>query len=226
MPTPEIIPYDTLPGSPYYQEFYQVYEKDLVLTQKEKEAAIWWGDDPDVTFTPPGHSYYIATLAIEKEMLPLIKCAEAYAKVSLSVADAFINCWKWKYHFFSERPNTFIPKYIDQEWESFWPDPPFPCFPSGHAIQAAAAAVALEDVYGDKFNFVDKAHEGRERDEVRDTDFVIRPFDSFWGAAQETADSRFWGGIHTPQDNIVGLEEGSKIARNVIALNWENNNQK
>ena len=226
LPTPEIIPYDTVPGSPYYNEFLQVYEKDKVLTQQEKEAAIWWGDDPDVTFTPPGHSYYIATLAIEKEMPSLIKCAETYAKVGLSVADAFINCWKWKYYFFSERPNTFIPKYIDQEWESFWPDPPFPCFPSGHAIQAAAAAVALQDIYGDKFNFVDKAHEGRERDDVRDTDFVIRSFDSFWGAAQETADSRFWGGIHTPQDNIVGLEEGSKIARNVIALNWENNNQK
>ena len=226
LPTPEIIPYDTVPGSPYYNEFLQVYEKDKVLTQQEKEAAIWWGDDPDVTFTPPGHSYYIATLAIEKEMPSLIKCAETYAKVGLSVADAFINCWKWKYYFFSERPNTFIPKYIDQEWDSFWPDPPFPCFPSGHAIQAAAAAVALQDIYGDKFNFVDKAHEGRERDDVRDTDFVIRSFDSFWGAAQETADSRFWGGIHTPQDNIVGLEEGSKIARNVIALNWENNNQK
>lgn len=226
LPTPEIIPYDTVPESPYYNEFLQVYEKDKVLTQEEKEAAIWWGDDPDVTFTPPGHSYYIATLAIEKEMPSLIKCAETYAKVGLSVADAFINCWKWKYYFFSERPNTFIPKYIDQEWESFWPDPPFPCFPSGHAIQAAAAAVALEDIYGDKFNFVDKAHEGRERDDVRDTDFVIRSFDSFWGAAQETADSRFWGGIHTPQDNIVGLEEGSKIARNVIALNWVNNNQK
>lgn len=220
--TPEIIPYDTLPGSPYYNEFLQVYEKDKILTQEEKETAIWWGDDPDVSFTPPGHSYYIATLAIEKAQPSLIECAETYAKVSLSVADAFINCWKWKYHFFSERPNTFIPKYIDQEWESFWPDPPFPCFPSGHAIQAAAAAVALEDVYGDNFGFVDRAHEGRERDEVRETDFVIRSFDSFWAAAQETADSRFYGGIHTAQDNTVGLEEGTRIAQNVIALNWKN----
>ncbi|MBT8307863.1 MAG: vanadium-dependent haloperoxidase [Maribacter sp.] len=220
--TPEIIPYDTLPGSPYYNEFLQVYEKDKILTQEEKETAIWWGDDPDVSFTPPGHSYYIATLAIEKAQPSLIECAETYAKVSLSVADAFINCWKWKYHFFSERPNTFIPKYIDQEWESFWPDPPFPCFPSGHAIQAAAAAVALQDIYGDNFGFVDRAHEGRERDEVRETDFVIRSFDSFWAAAQETADSRFYGGIHTAQDNTVGLEEGTRIAQNVIALNWKN----
>jgi hypothetical protein len=225
IPKPQIIPYDTLPGSDYYNEFLEVYEKDKILTQKEKEAAIWWGDDPDVSFTPPGHSYYIATLAVEKEKPALIKCAETYAKVSISVADAFVNCWKWKYHFFSERPNTFIPKYIDQEWESFWPDPPFPCFPSGHAIQAAAAAVALENIYGADIGFIDRSHEGRERDEVRETDFVIRSFDSFWEAAQETADSRFYGGIHTAQDNTVGLEEGSKIAQNVIALNWYNNQE-
>ncbi|MGB5553205.1 MAG: vanadium-dependent haloperoxidase [Flavobacteriaceae bacterium] len=221
-PLPQMLPYDTVPGSPYYQEFVQVYEKDRVLTQKEKEAAIWWGDDPDVTFTPPGHSYYFATLAIEKDKPSLIKSAEVYAKIGMAAADAFINCWKWKYHFFSERPNTFIPKFIDPEWESFWPDPPFPAFPSGHAIQAAAAATVLEDAFGKEFHFVDKAHEGRERDDVKDTDFVIRSFNSFWEAAQETADSRFYGGIHTPQDNKVGLEEGLKIAQNVNFLHWQN----
>ena len=218
---PEFIPYDTVPDSPYYQEFIEVYEKDLELTREEKEAAIWWGDDPDVTFTPPGHSYYIATLALEQERPSLIKCAETYAKTGIAVADAFINCWQWKYHFFSERANTYIPKFIDEEWESFWPDPPFPAFPSGHAIQAAAAATVLEDTFGKKFHFMDRAHEGRERDEVRDTDFVVREFDSFWEAAQETADSRYYGGIHTPQDNRVGLEEGIKIAQHVLALNWE-----
>ncbi|MCJ7467982.1 MAG: vanadium-dependent haloperoxidase [Maribacter sp.] len=221
IPDPEYLSYDTVPGSPYYEEFMKVYRKDAILTQKEKEAAIWWGDDPDVTFTPPGHSFYIASLALEKMGPPLIKCAEVYAKTGMAVADAFIDCWKWKYHFFTERPNTFIPKYIDQEWESFWPDPPFPAFPSGHAIQAAAAATVLEDAFGKNFQFKDKAHEGRARDDVRETDFVIRSFDSFWAAAQETADSRFYGGIHTPLDNKVGLEEGAKIANNVIALHWK-----
>lgn len=222
LPFPEMIPYDTLPGSPYYQEYLYVYEKDLILTQKDKEAAVWWGDDPDVTFTPPGHSYYFATLAVEKARPPLIECAQVFAKMGMATADAFINCWKWKYHFFSERPNTFIPRFIDEEWESFWPDPPFPAFPSGHAIQAAAAATVLEDSFGKEFHFEDRSHEGRPRDEVRDTDFVIRSFDSFWAAAQETADSRFYGGIHTPQDNKVGLEEGVKIAENVNNLSWKN----
>ncbi|TMU56333.1 vanadium-dependent haloperoxidase [Flagellimonas algicola] len=217
---PYMIPYDTIPGSPYYEEYMEVYKKDLALTQEEKEAAIWWGDDPDVSFTPPGHSYYYVTLAVEKKLPSMIEAAEAYAKTSIAVADAFINCWEWKYHFFSERPNTFIPKFIDQEWESFWPDPPFPAFPSGHAINAGAMATVLEHEFGKEVQITDRAHEGRERDEVRDTDFVVRSFNSFWEAAQETADSRFYGGIHTPQDNRVGLDEGMKIAQNVINLNW------
>jgi hypothetical protein len=223
---PQIIPYDTTPGSPYYKQFENVYHKDLELTQLEKEAAIWWGDDPDVSFTPPGHSYYFATLALDGHDSTMIECAQVFAQVGMAVADAFINCWKWKYQFFTERPNTFIPKYIDEEWESFWPDPPFPSFPSGHAIQAAAAATVLEHNFGKEFTFTDRAHEGRERDELKETDFVIRSFDTFWEAAQETADSRFYGGIHTQLDNEVGLEKGIEIAKNVYALQWKKTDEK
>ncbi|WP_375324116.1 vanadium-dependent haloperoxidase [Flagellimonas sp. GZD32] len=221
IPKPYMIPFDTVPDSPYYKQFVEVYVKEQTLSKKEKEAAIWWGDDPDVTFTPPGHSYYIATLVVEEKSPNLIEATEAYAKTAIAVADAFIKCWEWKYHFFSERANTYIPKYIDPEWESFWPDPPFPAFPSGHAIQAASSATVLEGIFGKEFVFVDRAHEGRERDEVRDTDFVPRHFNTFWEFAQETADSRFYGGIHTPQDNEVGLINGKIIAENVLALDWE-----
>ncbi|MEM8891992.1 MAG: phosphoesterase, partial [Bacteroidota bacterium] len=113
------------------------------------------------------------------------------------------------------------PEYIDRNWESFWPDPPFPAFPSGHAIQAAASSRVLEEVYGNAFTFIDSSHVGRERDEVRDVDFVERPFETFWGVAIETADSRFFGGIHTPQDNEVGLTEGTRIAKHVTDLKWK-----
>ncbi|MCB0855336.1 MAG: phosphoesterase, partial [Bacteroidetes bacterium] len=62
IPLPDMIPYDTTKGSPYYQQFLAVYEKEQTLTREEKETALWWGDDPSDTFTPPGHSYYLATL--------------------------------------------------------------------------------------------------------------------------------------------------------------------
>ena len=218
---PSVIPFDTVPNSPYYQQFLAVYQQEKVLTQDQKEAAIWWSDDPDETFTPPGHSYYLANTVVKQANPPLIKCAETYAKVGMAVADAFTNCWKWKYQFFTERPNTFVTEHIDPTWESFWPDPPFPAFPSGHAIQAAATATVLTDLFGDKFSFTDNAHVGRKRDELRNTDFKARHFNSFWEVADETAKSRFYGGIHVPQDNNAGLEKGKVVGDNINGLNWK-----
>jgi len=220
IPAPTMTPYDTTPGSAYYQQYMQVYEKDKVLTQDEKEAALWWGDDPAETFTPPGHSYSLASLALRKTNPPLIKWAETYARIGMSVADAFTCCWKWKYYYFSERPNTFITQFIDKEWESFWPDPPFPAFPSGHAIQSAAAATVLTDLFGESFAFTDSTHVGRPPDGLRDVEFKARSFPSFWAFAQETANSRFYGGIHTLQDNQAGQEAGISIGKAVNALPW------
>lgn len=221
LPIPYMIPFDTSENSAYYQQFKAVYDKEKTLTQEEKEIAIWWADDPDATFTPPGHSFYIATVAIKTLKPDLIKCAATYAHVGLAISDAYVNCWKWKYHYFSERPNTYITEHIDQRWESFWPDPPFPAFPSGHAIQGAAAATVLIELYGPDFAFTDDSHVGRERDEIRDTDFKARAYKGFWDFARESANSRFYGGIHTPQDNQTGLEQGAVIASNVNSLRWK-----
>jgi hypothetical protein len=222
MEIPLLIEYNAIKNSKYYNEFASVLEKSKTLTQGEKEAALWWGDDPGETFTPPGHSYYLATIVIRKTNPELIKCAETYARVGIAVADAFINCWKWKYHFYSERPSSYISKNMDAHWESFWPDPPFPAFPSGHATQAAAVATVLSDLYGEHFDLVDDAHVGRPKDELRQVEFKPRSFSSFWQVAEETANSRFYGGIHSPQDNAVGLTEGAKMGRNVNALSWHN----
>ena len=220
MAAPDFIPYDTVPGSPYYAQFRAVYDKERSLTQAEKEAALWWGDDPADTFTPPGHSYYLATLLLEQEGASLITCAETLARTGMAVADAFINCWRWKFNVFSERPNTYIPAFIDPEWESFWPDPPFPAFPSGHAVQAAAAAEVLIDLHGDEHVLADASHAGRQRDVVRGVDFRTRNYTRLSEVAREVADSRFYGGIHTPQDNDRGLERGADIGQHVNALRW------
>ncbi|WP_420460369.1 vanadium-dependent haloperoxidase [Neolewinella sp.] len=222
MAAPAFIAFDTVPGSPYYAQFRSVYDKGRTLTQAEKEAALWWGDDPAETFTPPGHSYYLATMILEQEGASLISCAETLARTGIAVADAFINCWRWKFEVFSERPNTFIAAHIDAEWESFWPDPPFPAFPSGHAVQAAAAAEVLMDLHGDDHVLMDASHEGRQRDVVRDVEFRTRNYTRLSELAREVADSRFYGGIHTPQDNERGLERGADIGRHVNGLQWRN----
>jgi membrane-associated phospholipid phosphatase len=162
----------------------------------------------------------LASLTVKLKQPDLITAAETYARVGLSVADAFVACWRMKYHYFSERPSTFISEHIDDEWEPFWPDPPFPAFPSGHATQASAVATVLTNLYGDKINIVDNTHAGRSMNKLRKVEYKERVFSSFWEVAEETAYSRFLGGIHSTLDNRIGLEEGAKIGQHVNSLKW------
>jgi len=223
MPIPAIIPFSTDPASDYYKMYKAVYEKDKILTLEEREIAAWWGDDPTETFSPPGHSYYIATVAVRNSNAGIMKASEAFARVGIAVADAFINCWEIKYTYFNERPSSFVNKYIDQSWRQFWPEPPFPAFPSGHSMHSAAMATVLTDLFGEPFSFTDHSHENyRRTDDLRflDLTYPARSFTSFWEAANESAYSRFLGGIHTQQDNEIALQEGKKVGENVNALQW------
>jgi len=217
---PAIIPYSTQVTSSFFAQNLEVYTKNKSLTQEEKEISIWWADDPSETFTPPGHSYNLARIAITTAKADLAKSAEALAKVGIAVNDAFICCWKCKYIYNNQRPYTYVRYFIDPNWIPFWPAPPFPGFTSGHATQSAATATVLADVFGSNFTFTDNSHIGRIRDTKRNVDFKARSFKSFWETAEESAYSRFLGGIHTRQDNDTGLREGRKVGQIINGLNW------
>ena len=81
-------------------------------------------------------------------------------------------------------------------------------------------AEVLTDLWGTSFELTDEAHKNRARDDFRKVDFKARHYNSFWEVAEETAMSRFYGGIHTEQDNNVGLAQGKRIGANVNALPW------
>jgi hypothetical protein len=221
LPIPKIITYNHQTKSEYFAQMFEVYNKRKKLTQEEKEIANWWGDDPSETFSPPGHSYNLATITVRKAQPDLFKAAETYARVGMAVADAFINCWKTKYTYHAQRPYSFIYYNIDTLWDLYWPEPPFPAFYSGHAGQASAAATVLTDLYGENFKFTDDSHIGRPKDTERLIEYKARSFTSFRAAAEESANSRLYGGIHTRQDNEVGLAEGQKVGSNINSLSWK-----
>ncbi|GAB3502963.1 hypothetical protein GCM10027341_31440 [Spirosoma knui] len=220
LPMPKPLPYSTDTKSAFFGQYLDVYAKSKNLTQTEKEIAVWWADNPGETFTPPGHSYSIARIAIVTAKADLAKAAETLARTGISVADAFILCWRCKFVFNNIRPYSYVRLAIDPKWIPFWPAPPFPGYPSGHATQSSSAATVLTALYGDNFSFTDDSHIGRTRDAQRNVDFKPRTFTSFMQAAQESADSRFYGNIHTKQDNETGLTEGQKIGANINALAW------
>lgn len=218
--TPEMLPFSRVMTSDYFKMMEEVYQSNSRLSQAEKEIAAWWGDDPTESFTPPGHSYSIANQVVKQSKSDIFAAAEIYARVGMAVADAFVNCWKAKYKYHCERPSTYIRANINPSFVQFWPEPPFPAFYSGHSVQGASSATVLEDLLGSNYAFTDSSHVGREKDFIRNIDYKVRKFNSFWEAAEESAMSRFYGGIHTKLDNQVGLLEGKKIGKNINQLKW------
>lgn len=220
---PAMEPYSTDTASKYYKMYREIYDHDPKLTLAERETAAWWGDDPTETAAPPGHSFHLTGIAIKQSDASLMKAAEAYARTGMAVADAFIHCWKVKYTYFNERPSGYAHRNYDLYFVQFWPEPPFPAFPSGHSIQSAAAATVQTALFGDNFAFTDRLHEGHRRyDDARflDLTYPARHFNSFMEAALECGYSRLLGGIHTSQDNDAGRADGIKIGEHVNALKW------
>jgi len=220
LPIPDPVPYSTDPASECYKLFKDVYDKNKVLTEEEKRIAAWWADDPTQSFSPPGHSYNLATIAITSKKADMFVAAEAYAKVGMAVADAFINCWKCKYVYHSGRPNSYILANIDDKYAQFWPEPPFPAFTSGHATQSAATAMVLVSVFGNNFPLVDNTYEGRLPD-FNNIEYRSRTFRNIDETAKECAYSRFLGGIHTQQDNDKGATQGYTIGEHIASLSWK-----
>jgi len=220
LPVPTIIPFSTDPSSGNYKLFNEVYLKRTSLTEEDMRIAAWWADDPTQTASPPGHSYNLATIAVTSSEADIYTSAEAYAKVGMAVADAFICCWKVKYTYHSTRPFPFIRAHINKNYEQFWPEPPFPAFSSGHATQSAATAVALTSIFGDTFPLVDNTYENRVPDFIG-IPYPPRKYKNIQETATECAYSRFLGGIHTRQDNETGSKQGNSIGENVTSLKWK-----
>lgn len=221
IPIPEMEKYSIDRNSAYYKDFEEIFNITNKLTQEQKEIAIWWADDPSETAAPAGHSYALARQLLIQQKKGLFETALTYAKVGISVADAFTCCWKVKFTYHSERPANYIRRNIMANFVQFWPEPPFPAFPSGHATQISAAATAMISVFGNDVIFTDNTYLGRTKDSFRNVDFKPRSYMNIWQAAEECGESRLYGGIHIRQDNTGGLNLGKTVGENVSKIAWK-----
>jgi hypothetical protein len=209
LPAPLAYSEDTT--SPFYLEAMEVYEAVNGLTAEQREIARFWADDPVRTSTPPGHSISILSQILESEGATLDKAAEAYARLGIALAEAFISCWQDKYLYNLLRPVTYIQAHIDGDWKPLLTTPPFPEYPSGHSVQAGAAAEVLTGLFGESYGFIDSTHPG----------YAPRLFSSFDDMAQEVAISRLFGGIHFRTAIEQGIEQGTCIGMKVNALKFK-----
>ncbi len=119
-------------------------------------------------------------------MLNPPRAARIYASAAVASYDCFIACWDAKYAYWGIRPDQY-----DTTYKSLLPTPPFPGYPSGHAVMSGM----MDELYSYFFPS-DKAY--------------------FAKVAKDGAESRFQAGIHFRTDNEVGLDLGRKVAGKVI----------
>ena len=219
---PPPTPFSSDENSQFYKEALEVYNlgNDSISVEEKKDIASFWDCNPFVShfsghvmfatkkISPGGHWIGITKLAALKAKLDFMKTAEAYAWVSIGLADAFISCWDEKYRSELIRPETYINKYIDDKWMPTLQTPPFPEYTSGHSVASATTAEILTHLFGEDFEFEDTVE--------KEFGLPTRNFQSFKQAASEAAMSRLWGGIHYMPAIVNGSRQGSNLGSFIV----------
>jgi hypothetical protein len=209
------------PNSDYCKEVMKIKTAIENLTDEQKHMADFWDDNPfklnvsghimyaTKKFSPPGHWESIVGIAAKKAKADFPTTVYAYAKTSIALFDAFIQCWDVKYTYNTVRPETVINKTLDMEWRPYLQTPPFPEYTCGHSTCSSAAAEALTSVFGDNFAYTD----------TTELEFGIknRSYTSFRNAAEENNWARFYGGIHFHHSCIVSTELGKKVGDLIVS---------
>jgi len=119
------------------------------------------------------------------------RAARAYALVSAVQFDTFIASQDGKYAYWYIRPSQLDPGIFP-----LFPVPSHPSYPSNHSSFSAARSEVLAYLFPDHADFIR-------------------------AAGKEAGDSRIWGGIHYPMDNIAGVNLGKAVAG--VFINWAEN---
>lgn len=112
----------------------------------------------------------------------------AYVQMVLAegMADAFMECWKVKYLYWTKRPDM-----ADSSIRTAIPNPNFPSYVSGHATISYAAGTILAHLF------------------PNDAEAILKD-------AETAKNTRLWAGIHFAHDNDEGEKLGVAIAEFII----------
>jgi hypothetical protein len=214
------IEFDTVPGSPFYNQAMEVYKAVNELDKENEEIALFWDCNPLQTqvmghfnfasrqLNPGGHWLNIVKITCQGAEFPLMRVAQIYALASIGMNDAFLLAWYEKYRSSLIRPVTYINRYIDPNWHPRLETPPFPEHPSAHSVVSTSIAVILTDLVGHDIEFID--------DSEKPFGLAVRSFRSYNDAATEAAFSRLPGGIHYRLGITAGISTGEKMGKLVI----------
>lgn len=219
-PPPGLPPFSKDSTSPFYQMAKDCMDIGSNLDSNQKWIANFWDCNAfklhvsghmmfaTKAMTPVGHWMEIVGTISKNNKADFYKTAYAYTGVSVGIFDAFICCWFTKYKFDVLRPETYINRYINKDWQPYLQTPPFPEYNSAHSTISAAAATILTNIYKD-IAFKDSSE--------RIWGWPDRTFKTVDDAALEVSMSRLYGGIHYRQSVKDAYDQGHKIGNLVLA---------
>jgi len=213
--TDEVVPADpiafsTEPGSAFRLQAEATYLQSFANTDEHRDVARFWTDNPTFSGLPAGHWMSITVQACEQRHLRLDVTAEALLLAGVTLNDAFLNCWTWKYRHNLVRPVTYLNRYVDEQWSTWVNTPQFPEHTSGHSVASRAAATTLTAVLG-RFSIDDTSRATTAGIGIR-----TRRWADFMEAADSAAQSRLYGGIHFPHGIEAGKAQGDAVGTIVL----------
>jgi membrane-associated phospholipid phosphatase len=157
--------------------------KEFKQTFKSRSLAFYWANYGGFDYW----SNEAAQKMFEYRMMDdAPAAARIYSVLHIAYHDAAIAIFDAKYTYWGIRPSQY-----DSTYMPLIATPPFPGYPSGHALGAGATSTVMSYFF---------------------------PADAkyFQQLAQDCADSRFYAGIHFKTDNETGLQMGKDIGKYIV----------
>jgi hypothetical protein len=213
-------------------------------TPEQTEIGIYWAYDGTPSLCAPPRLYNQIAVQIAAQMgSNYIETARLLALLNLGLADGGVAAWESKYFYEFWRPITGIREADPGTGPSGLGDgnaatigdltfsplgapasnltgpnftPPFPAYPSGHAVFGGVTFEILRNFYGrddiaftfisDEMNGVTLGNDGVPRP------LLPRTFTSLSQAEEENGQSRIYLGIHWSFDKTEGITQGRQVA--------------
>ena len=218
-------------------------------TEDQTLAGIYWAYDGTPSLCAPPRLYNQIAMSIADQMgSDLVDVARLLALVNVAMSDAGIASWESKYYYQFWRPVTGIREADPGTGPSGRGDgnpltvgdptfsplgapasnlqgpnftPPFPAYPSGHAVFGGALFQTLRNFYRTDnipFTFTSDELNGETRDnQGNPRPLLPRTFANLSQAEEENGQSRIYLGIHWSFDKTQGIVQGNRIANYVFA---------
>ncbi len=223
---------ELLPSGLYAAQVNEVQQlgrfDSTTRTPEQTQIALFWANDVDGTYKPPGQHLEHTKIISQQRGLTLQQNARLFGLLGLAMADSGITAWSTKFDTAVDlwRPETAIqlagtdnnPATIaDPTWQPLLLNPAgarfSPCFPaytSGHATFGGTWARTMQLFFGtDAITFTGTTDDPQAPG-------VTRTFTSLSAAGAEDALSRIYLGVHYRFDAEFGLSSGRSVAEFVF----------